>query len=294
MLLNDKTLEELRKIINGDGTPDYRSGPALVTFFNKLGFNDSYGQGFPSRWFYTDEKLQKINGTSDLDKCIRNVFTVIDYVDRISELDAKIELFNRYMAFDKWKVVRNNDEITFKRLDKVVVEDGTKKIANDENDFLKLNFKVDIGSLDLAENMTEIMNYRLQEIESCVNNKMPLASVILIGSLLEGLLLGMALKYPGKFNRAKCAPKYVKDGKVKKFSEWRLKELIEVSAEIGLLEEDVKKFSHVLRDFRNYIHPYSQLTSSFSPSEHTTLICLQVLKAAIFQSNNYIRQMSNS
>ena len=294
MLLNDKTLEELRKIINGDGTPDYRSGSALVTFFNKLGFNDSYGQGFPSRWGYTDEKLQKINGTSDLDKCIRNAFAVIDYVDRISELDVKIELFNRYLAFDKWRVVRNNDEITFKKLDKVVVEEGVKKITNDESDFLKLNFEVDIGSLDLAGNVTEIMNYRLREIESCIDNKMPLASVILIGSLLEGLLLGMALKYPREFNRAKCAPKHINDGKTKKFQEWRLKEFIEVSAEIGLLEEDVKKFSDVLRDFRNYIHPYSQLASGFSPSEHTALICLQVLRAAIFQSNNYVRRVSSS
>ena len=44
MRLGKKTLEELRKIINGDGTSDYRSGPQLVTFFNGLGFNDSYGQ----------------------------------------------------------------------------------------------------------------------------------------------------------------------------------------------------------------------------------------------------------
>ena len=47
---------------------EYRSGSKLVGFFNKYGFSDSYGNGFPSRWMYTDEKLKAINGTSELDK----------------------------------------------------------------------------------------------------------------------------------------------------------------------------------------------------------------------------------
>ena len=52
MILSKRTLEKLREIINGDGTDDYKSGPQLVAFFNNLGFNDQYGQGFPSRWLY--------------------------------------------------------------------------------------------------------------------------------------------------------------------------------------------------------------------------------------------------
>lgn len=43
MKLSKRTLEELRKIINGDNTADYRSGPKLVDFFNDLGFDDVYG-----------------------------------------------------------------------------------------------------------------------------------------------------------------------------------------------------------------------------------------------------------
>ena len=34
MKLSKRTLEELRNIINGDNTADYRSGPKLVDFFN--------------------------------------------------------------------------------------------------------------------------------------------------------------------------------------------------------------------------------------------------------------------
>ena len=46
MILNNKTLEKLQKLINEE--IEYKSGPQLVQFFNSLGFNDVYGQGFPS------------------------------------------------------------------------------------------------------------------------------------------------------------------------------------------------------------------------------------------------------
>jgi hypothetical protein len=36
-----------------------------------------------------------------------------------------------------------------------------------------------------------------------------------------------------------------------------------------------------MRDFRNYIHPYQQLSSNFDPDEHTAKMCLQVLNAVI-------------
>ena len=53
------------------------------------------------------------------------------------------------------------------------------------------------------------------------------------------------------------------------------------------IKEDVKKFSHSLRDFRNYIHPFEQLCSRFIPDEHTAKICLQVFQAAIYQISSF-------
>ena len=70
---------------------------------------------------------------------------------------------------------------------------------------------------------------------------------------------------------------------VLKFQDWTLNNLIDVAKEVGFLNEDVKKFSHSLRDFRNYIHPRLQADAKFNPDEHTAKICFQVLKAAIYQ-----------
>ena len=68
MIINDKSIEKLRNLINEE--TEYRSGPKLIEFFKDLGFNDSYGQGFPSRWKYTDDRIRRINGKPELDKCI--------------------------------------------------------------------------------------------------------------------------------------------------------------------------------------------------------------------------------
>jgi hypothetical protein len=283
MQLNSKTLEKLREIINGDKTDDYRSGPKLVVFFNELGFNDAYSRGFPSRWAYTDEKLKQINGTPELDKCIRNTFAVFNYIGRVSELDALIADFNQFMAFDKWAVVRDNDTIAFRKLDKVVVEAKRNASEMQEDEFLKQTFNINVDTLGLDASVIEIIKPRLDEVEVCVNKGASLASIILIGSVLEGILLGVALTYPRQYNQSPSSPKDKETGKVKQFPGWTLNNLIDVSAEIGVLKQDVKEFSHVVRNFRNYIHPYEQMSSRFMPDGHTALICWQVLKAAINQ-----------
>lgn len=291
MQLSQRTLKELRIIINGDDTDDYRSGPQLVDFFNDLGFKDIYGQGFPSRWVYTEQKLKIINGSSKLDKCIKKVFSVVNYIERIDYLDKLIAYFNQYLAFDKWKVVRNNDEITFKRIDKVIIDSPKEKVdGTTDDDFLSKTFNIHIVGIGLPEEVNELIEKRLTEAEKCVESGVPLSAVIMIGSIMEGLLLGTATSYPRLFNRADCAPKN-KDGSIKKFQYWKLYNYIDVATEIGFLKQDVKKFSHVVRDFRNYIHPYSQLATGFNPDKHTALICLQVLKAAIYQISDYRKQL---
>ncbi len=103
---------------SGDDVPCaiYRKGQDLVKFFNKLGSNEIYESGFPSRWKYTDEKLRQINGTPEIDKCIKMAFAPVSFRGRINELDALITYFNETLQFDKWQVVREEDVIRLKKL----------------------------------------------------------------------------------------------------------------------------------------------------------------------------------
>ncbi len=278
MILNNKTLEKLRILINEE--TEYRSGPLLVNFFNELGFKENYFQGFPSRWIYTDDKLKKINGTPEIDKCIKKVFAPVNFIGRFDELDKYINDFNQFLAFDNWKVVRVEKEIVFVKADKINFETKTEI---KEDDFINREFEeISIDKLGLDSIVSESLNLRFDEIKKGINSIAPLSVIFLSGSSLEGILLGFASKFPKEFNQANSAPKD-KEGKVKSFHEWTLSNFIDTANEIGLLKEDVKKFSHVLRDFRNYIHPYEQISKNFNPDIHTAKLCWQVLKVAVIQ-----------
>ena len=279
MKLQQKTLEKLRKLINEE--TEYRSGPLLVSFFNSLGFNDSYGQGFPSRWMYTDERLARINGAPEIDVCIKRLFSPVNFISRFDELDKHIKEFNQYLAFDGFKIVRNAKEIFIRKADEIddTIIDG---LVN-EDEFLKKEFsEISLEKLGLDSIITEVLRLRFEEIKKCLSAKAPLSVIFLAGSSLEGILLGIASSSPKEFNQSEVSPKD-KNGKVLPFHQWTLNNFIDVAYETGRIKEDVKKFSHSLRDFRNYIHPYEQVSSKFNPDEQTARICWQVLKAAIFQ-----------
>lgn len=286
MQINDRTITKLRELINEE--TEYRSGPKLVDFFNNLGFNDSYEKGFPSRWIYTEDRLRSINGTPELDKCIRNLFNPINFIGKISLLDDHIKELNKFLCFDKWQIVRKETEITFKKIDKVILHDDDLELKPD--DFLEKEFDdLSTDALGIGFEVSEIINIRIEEIKKCFSAKAYLSVIFLSGSSLEGILLGIAIKFPKEFNQAQSSPKD-KELKVRLLHDWTLSQLIDTSYELGIIKEDVKKFSHALRDFRNYIHPYQQVSSGFNPDEHTAKICFQVLKAAINQISIFSRK----
>ena len=134
------------------------------------------------------------------------------------------------------------------------------------------------------EQLEKVLNQRINEIRKALKGNMPLSVIFLCGSTLEGLLLDVITRSQSKqkFNQAKSSPKD-KNGQVKNFQDWSLKNMIDVAYEVRLLDLDVKKHSHSLRDFRNYIHPYQQALSKFLPDIETAKISWQVLQAAISQ-----------
>jgi hypothetical protein len=152
-----------------------------------------------------------------------------------------------------------------------------------ESEFLTKEFgNVSIDKLELDPAINRILKRRIDEIRKCLTGNAPLAMIFLCGSTLEGILLGVAGKKAKEFNQSALSPKD-RTGTVKQFHEWTLNDFINVARDLSLVGEDVKKFSHALRDFRNYIHPYQQMSSGFDPDEHTARICWQVLQAAIAQ-----------
>lgn len=96
MILNPQSPEKLRLLINEE--TEYRSEPQLIQLFNNLGLNNSYAQGFPSRWIFTDEKLKAINGSPELDKCIKAVLSPSNFIGRVNDLDRYITGLSKHIA----------------------------------------------------------------------------------------------------------------------------------------------------------------------------------------------------
>lgn len=289
MILNDTTLESLRNFINEKTV--YRSGPELVKFFNSLGFNDTYHSGFPSRWQYTDEKLRKINGTPKIEKCIQMVFAPQNFIGDYKRLDQLINEFNQYLAFDDWKVLRDGKDIKFTEADQIDFTYPSE--LDNEKLFLEKEFgEIHLEKLGLDNDITNILLLRIEEIKNCMTAHAPLAAIILLGSVLEGILLGIAKQMPKQFNQSNSAPKNATSNAVKRFQEWSLANFIDVAYDLELINEDVKRYSQGLRDFRNYIHPDVQLISKFNPDDETAKISFQVLKAAISQLSKSINLIS--
>jgi len=144
-----------------------------------------------------------------------------------------------------------------------------------------------IESLDLCfslldPRLKEILEARFKEAQLCLDES-PTATIILCGSVLEGILLGMAEKRPKDFNCSPSSPK--KDGAPKSFKDWTLAQFIDVACDLDLLSPGIKEFSHRLRDFRNYIHPYEQMRASFTLDRSTAEMCLFAVKLAVKHLN---------
>lgn len=148
-------------------------------------------------------------------------------------------------------------------------------------EFLSCHFAApNIQRLPIEQQVVPIIESRLAEADKALAAGAYLSVIFLCGSVLEAVLLGAAQKEPTRFNQASASPRN-QDASVRKFHEWTLAQFIDVACEIGILKPDVKKFGHGLREFRNYIHPYAQMVSGFTPDHHTATLCVHVLKAAL-------------
>jgi len=140
----------------------------------------------------------------------------------------------------------------------------------------------DISPLGLRSELAGNIVYRWEEAMRCLTAKAYLSCIIMLGGLLEGILLGMIQKYPGKANQCQSTPHSKDTGKPEGFSRWTLNDMIAVARECSWLDYDTQKFSHALRDYRNLVHPHEQIRQSTTPDESSCRISFEVTQKAIF------------
>ncbi len=115
------------------------------------------------------------------------------------------------------------------------------------------------GAIAAETEMQGLLANRWNECAGCVSQGFPLAATVMMGGLLEALLIARInrLSDQSAVHKAKSAPKE-KNGTVLKLREWTLSNYIDVAHELGWISDTYKDVGVVLRDYRNYIHPYKE------------------------------------
>jgi hypothetical protein len=127
--------------------------------------------------------------------------------------------------------------------------------------------------------LARVLEIRWEESNRTFRAEAYLSTIVLLGSILEGVLLAKVQQNPKQANQAKSAPKD-QNGKPLPFDRWRLNHLITVAHECGWLDADVRVLSYILRDYRNLVHPREQAKRGLFPDAGTCRMAQEVVAAA--------------
>jgi hypothetical protein len=128
--------------------------------------------------------------------------------------------------------------------------------------------------------MQAILKRRWTECANCVSVGAPLAAIVMMGGLLEALLLARVHKTPNKapiFGALK-APKDRTTGKAMPLQEWTLRHYIDVAHELSWISSSARDVGEIVRDYRNYIHPYKELSHGVAVADGDAKLFWEIAK----------------
>lgn len=140
-MVNQEFYEKIAKIFCGDDLAlyNYKSGPDLVHFFNnEFKSSDNYGQGFPTRWRYVNQKLLELSLTGKINQFL-NIILSKKYIlteRQISEIDALehqgriLDELNKVCSVYSLKIVQKEGAFKLVEIDLDLIEIGEGGFAN--------------------------------------------------------------------------------------------------------------------------------------------------------------------
>jgi hypothetical protein len=155
---------------------------------------------------------------------------------------------------------------------KLALVDTSKISQNDEPP------KFDPLASDKA--MQDILARRWQETIRCIQAEAYLAATVMMGGLVEALLMARVEHLTDKRSvyTAMKAPKD-KAGKTLPQKDWTLRDYIDVAHELSWITQSAKDVGEVLRDYRNYVHPYKEYSRKIKLAKNDAVIFWGVAKS---------------
>ncbi|NOT07212.1 MAG: hypothetical protein HOP28_03310 [Gemmatimonadales bacterium] len=196
-------------------------------------------------WFNTHRpvllSLIDVGALTSVDNCYTAVLSAADRASARSTYDSALK-----------EVARKLSEVRTKHLVPASARAGQPSALAPPPSFAKL------VSDPLVQGALE---RRWEECNACITAKAPLAAIVMMGGLLEALLLARINAEPtsAPIFTAKAAPRD-RAGKTVPLKDWALRSYIDVAHELGWISQSAKDLGVVLRDYRNYIHPYKEIS----------------------------------
>lgn len=182
MKLSERTINAIGKIVTGDeNLSPYHSGPQLVRLFNDYGANDIYGQGFPSRWQYAEDRLRSLNETAAIGALLCQILDPREFMDTEYKESDAADYINARLKYDGYEVVIDNGFAKIRDLSGVSVTcehpfQGSEKEGHlfiDEQ-IKKAEKKIKEGDYDGAiTNARSLLEAVLVELEQSIDKSSP-------------------------------------------------------------------------------------------------------------------------
>jgi len=162
IILEDNTYKRIAEEFIGDGslrTYGYKSGGELVDFFNKyFNYSDTYGQGFPSRWYYVSEKIKSIGLEKFFNTILRSKYLRVEE----SFLRENVEEAIRE-AITKFNEILDPEDLRLNQgFDNVVINQIVDHQLLGQGGFAKVYF------VHQTKSVIKILDYILRKDDSAV------------------------------------------------------------------------------------------------------------------------------
>ena len=261
--LDASTIEEIAAFLTSSEAPRYLSEAKLREFLRRAGIEEIPEAGTMTRRDLARQALTSgnSNGNINAERVILRLADPREYPNNKATYEETLRELGEILASEGLTIThdeRGRPAITALATQQRV--DGLRGI--------KLN--VSLGQVIRDPALAAVAQERLDEADRCQAGGAYMASIIMLGSLLEGVLVAAAQERPHRPLRGNPPIRNV-----------GLQALINLAHEERWIQFDAHLVSDLVRQYRNLVHPLMQLAIGHYPDADTLDMCQSVVNAIL-------------
>jgi hypothetical protein len=253
--LDNSTIDEIARLLCGDDGPLYRKGWELQGFLSRAGIADVPEYDGSPRRLWVSEIIAGGDGErSNAELAALRLADPREYVAEKAAYQDTLRRLDEVLRPEGLRIVRDGY--------------GRPELADADASAMRVELKVSMDQVVSDPALAAVIQQRLDEARLCHDCGAYIATIIMLGSLLEGVLLSAVEE------RLAGPPP-------KPLDRMGLQDLVELAHRERWIQVDVKMGSDLIRSYRNLVHPRAQVRMGAPPDSDTVDICWPVVNATL-------------